>query len=208
VLFDAETTGEPRARDVLDRLEAAYWRIGTMLGVYPARRITTVLYTAAQFQEITRLAGWSAAAYDGRIRVRLGDSASAPADLDRLLSHEFVHAVVAIVGGRAVPAWLNEGLATVLASPAAAEAEAALPAAAPRPALSDLHRGFIRLSTREAEVAYASSARAVRRLIQEHGLPAIVSVLGDLGRGVTFDRAFEEHTGMRYEDFASALARE
>ena len=35
-------------------------------------------------------------------------------ELDRVLSHEFVHAVVAMLGGRTVPAWVNEGLATVL----------------------------------------------------------------------------------------------
>lgn len=207
VLFDA-TAGDLRARDVVDRLEAAYWRIGTMLGVYPTRRITIVLYTREQFREITRLAGWSVAAYDGRIRVRLDEIAGEPGDLDRLLSHEFVHAVVAMVGGRTVPAWLNEGLATVLAGAGARDAEAPLQRSASRPALSDLHSGFIRLSVRDAEIAYASSARAVRRLIEQHGLAVLVAVIEDLGRGATFEDAFQQRTGIRYEDFAASVARE
>ena len=46
-----------------------------MLGVYPPRAETpVVLYSREQFSDITRLAAWSAAAYDGRIRVPLGDA--------------------------------------------------------------------------------------------------------------------------------------
>jgi hypothetical protein len=73
-----------------------------------------VLYTRQQFSDITKLAAWSAAAYDGRIRVPLGAGLEQPEELDRVVLHEFVHAVLAILGGRTVPAWVNEGLATVL----------------------------------------------------------------------------------------------
>ena len=48
---------EALARQVVDRLEAAYWRVGNTLGVYPSQPITVVLYTREQFSEITRLAG-------------------------------------------------------------------------------------------------------------------------------------------------------
>jgi hypothetical protein len=43
-----------------------------------------------------------------------------------VLSHEFVHAVVGMLGGRTVPAWVNEGLATVLEPAGPADAEATL----------------------------------------------------------------------------------
>ena len=59
---------QPLAREVVERLEAAYWRVGNTLGVYPSQPIIVVLYTREQFGDITRLAAWSAAAYDGRIR--------------------------------------------------------------------------------------------------------------------------------------------
>jgi hypothetical protein len=34
--------------------------------------------------------------------------------LDRVVTHELVHAVIASAAPRQVPAWLNEGLATYL----------------------------------------------------------------------------------------------
>ena len=193
---------EPRARTILGQLENAYSRIGNTLGVYPARRITVVLYTREQYAHITGLAEWSAAAYDGRIRVPLGDVLETT-EIDRVLSHEYVHALVAIAGGRTVPAWLNEGLASVLTG--AVDIEAALATTDVRPPLSKLHASFAGFSTRsEADAAYASAARAVRRLIDRRGMAAVVDLLRDLGRGTPFARAFQHRIGMRYEDFASS----
>jgi tetratricopeptide (TPR) repeat protein len=205
-LFE-ESSDEPLARQVVERLEVASSRIGTTLGVSP-RHIAVVLYTREQFGHITRLADWSVAAFDGRIRVPLARAAVGPEELDRLLSHELVHAVVTRLGGRAVPAWVNEGLATVLEPAGTMDLEAALASSGARPALSKLHRSFVGLSTREAELAYASAARAVRRLIEQRGAPALVALLEDLARGAPFDQAFHARIAMRYEDFAALVARE
>jgi len=200
---------EPLARRVVDRLEAAYSRIGGTLGVYPSQPTTVVFYTPEQFGDITKLAEWSVAGYDGRIRVPINDALDQPEELDRVLSHEFVHAVVARLGGRTVPAWVNEGLASVLEPAGSSELEAALTRTDARPALAELHSGFVGFSTRDdAELAYASAARAVRRLIEKRGAPALVALLEDLGRGAPFDRAFHERIAMRYEDFAALVARE
>jgi tetratricopeptide (TPR) repeat protein len=199
---------EPLARQVVERLEAAYWRVGAALGAYPPQPITVVLYTREQFGDITGLAAWSAAAYDGRIRVPLGSALEQPEELDRVLSHEFVHAMVAILGGRTVPAWVNEGLATVLEPDGAGDSEAALARTNVRPGLSKLHRSFVGLSSRDAEIAYGSAARAVRRLIEQRGVPALVALLEDLARGAQFASAFQERIAMRYEDFAALVARD
>jgi hypothetical protein len=207
VLFEA-ATDEPLARKVIERLEAAYSRIGKTLGVYPSQPVIVVLYSREQFEDITRLAPWSVAAYDGRIRVPLRDALEQPEELDRVLSHEFVHAVVANVGGRTVPAWVNEGLATVLEPAGLAEPEPALPRAASRLRLTKLHGNFGGFSTKDAYVAYASAARAVRRLIAERGVASIVALLEDLARGAPFARAFQQRVAMRYEDFAARVARE
>ena len=205
-LFEA-ATDEPFAREVLARLEAAYSRIGNTLGVYPSQPVSVVLYTREQFGEITKLAAWSAAGYDGRIRVPLGRALEQQQELDRVLSHEYVHAVVAMLGGRTVPAWVNEGLATALESTDSTDAEQTLMRTA-APELSKLHNSFVGLSARDAEIAYASAARAVRRLIDQRGLAAVVAILEDLGRGVSFARAFHQRAGMRYEDFAAVIARD
>jgi tetratricopeptide (TPR) repeat protein len=199
---------EPVARDVGQRLEGAYSRVGGMLGVYPSRRITVVLYSREQFSDITRLAAWSAAAYDGRIRVPLGDAPEQSDELDRVLSHEFVHAVVGMIGGRTVPAWVNEGLATVLEPAGADGAEAILTRTDVRPELSKLHRSFVGFRRRDAEIAYASAAEAVRRLLDQRGAAAVVALLKDLAGGAPFASAFRQRIEMRYEDFAALAARQ
>lgn len=198
---------EPLARQVVERLEAACSRIGNTLGVYPSAPITVLLYTREQFSDITGLAAWSVAAYDGRILVPLDEALEQRDELDRVLSHEYVHALVGMLAGRTVPAWLGEGLATVL-EPAGAEDAAALARDGVRHGLPTLHRGFVSLSRRDAEIAYASAARAVRRLIEQHGPAAIVALLEDLGRGASFAGAFHRRFEMRYEDFATLAARE
>ena len=129
-------------------------------------------------------------------------------ELDRVLSHEFVHAVVAMLGGRTVPAWVNEGLATVLEPAGSKDAEAALALTDVRPGLAKLHRSFVGLSRSDAEIAYASAARAVRRLIEQRGATAVVALLEDLARGAPFASAFQQRIAMRYEDFAALAARD
>ena len=107
-----------------------------------------------------------------------------------------------------MPAWISEGLATVLEPAGSRDAEARLARSDVRPALSKLHRGFIGFSRRDAEIAYASAARAVRRLIEQRGAPAVVALLEDLARGVPFASAFHQRIEMRYEDFAALVAHE
>ena len=201
------STHEPFARKVVERLEMAYVRVGDALGTYPGKPITVVLYTREQYCEITRLAEWSAAAYDGRIRLPVTHRLRQLDELDRVLSHEYVHAVVATLGGRNVPAWVNEGLATVLEPAGPAEEDAAV-AQASEPALSQLHRNFTGFSARDdAQIAYAAAERAVRQIVDQRGLMAIVRLLEDLGRGAPFAHAFRQRAAMRYEDFAARVAR-
>jgi tetratricopeptide (TPR) repeat protein len=204
-LFEA-AADEPLARKVTERLEAAYRRIGKTLSIYPSRPLTVVLYTREQFDDITKLAAWSVAAYDGRIRLPLRVAEGEPQELDRVLSHEYVHSVIAMLGGRTVPAWLNEGLATVLEPEGSEDADETLDGT--RLPLSKLHRGFVSFSTRDAEVAYATAASAVRRLIELRGVNAVVALLEDLRRGAAFDSAFQQRLAMRYEDFAALAARD
>jgi tetratricopeptide (TPR) repeat protein len=207
VLFEA-AGDEPLAADVIRRLETAYRRIVSTVGVSPSRRITAVIYTRDQFNDITRLADWSAAAYDGRIRVPVDEASRGADELDRILSHEFVHALVSQVGGRTVPAWINEGLATVLEPACAGDVEATLARTGERRALSQLPDSFVGLSQHDAELAYASSARAVRRLIERRGIGAVIALLEDLGQGAPFGRAFHQRLAMRYEDFSASVARD
>jgi tetratricopeptide (TPR) repeat protein len=196
------------ARKVVELLEQQYWRIGQTLTAYPLEPITVVLYTQQQFRDVTRLPSWTVAAYDGRIHVPMRGALEETEDLDRTLGHELVHAVVFMLGGRNVPTWLNEGLATILERGGAEEADRVLAATNARPALQQLHQSFVGLSAADAPVAYALSAHAVGRMMTIRSPAAIVTLLQDLSRGVVFAHAFQQNIGMRYEDFQSMIARD
>ena len=72
---------------------------------------------------------------------------------------------------------------------------------------AELHKNFGGFSARDADNAYALSARAVRRLLEQHGPAPIVAMLQDLARGTPFARAFQERLGVQYDDFASSVSQ-
>ncbi len=207
-----ESRDEALASVVLERVEAEYARIAEALGTEPSQPASVVLYTREEFEAITALPRWTAAAYDGRIRLPISGAqiadAEEAAELDRVLAHELVHAVVATLAGSNAPVWLNEGLATVLEPEGSLDAETPLAREGARPSLEHLHTSFVQLNTADAEIAYALSARAVRRMTELAGTPAIVALLQDLGRGATFERAFRDRFSTRYAAFRAGLARD
>ena len=174
---------------------------------YPADSITVVLYTQAQFEDLTQFPAWASAAYDGRIRV---PALGAELSLDRLetvLSHEFTHAVVSGLGGRAVPMWLNEGLATVF-EPRGVEASAEfLARSGQRIELSSLQHGFSELPPELVRLAYAQSAQSVAQLLQMVGASGVVALLKDVATGADFRGAFERRVGVPFATFEAVVLR-
>src|SRR3989454_7770357 len=113
VLF--EGPAEQRlASAAVDALESAYWRIGTALLAYPSGILTVVLYTDEQFRDITRSPTWAGGVFDGKIRVPMRGALNDPKQLEKVLAHEFTHALVKSLAPRGVPTWVDEGLAVVL----------------------------------------------------------------------------------------------
>ena len=102
------------AAQAVESLNRAFWRITEVFGAYPARSIPVVLYSGEQFRDITRSPQWAAAAFDGTIRVPMRGAGKKGEDLDRVLAHEFSHALIRSLATRGLPTWLNEGLASVL----------------------------------------------------------------------------------------------
>jgi tetratricopeptide (TPR) repeat protein len=200
---------EMLARRAVELLESAYWRVGAALTVYPGQPITTLLYTTERFRDVTRSPEWAAAAYDGRIHIPTQGALERPGELERVLTHEFVHALVATLGGRNVPVWLNEGLATIFESRELSGDRALAASGDGRPpSLTQLEGSFSRLSAADAQTAYSLSGRAVQKMLQLRGAPAIVMLLQDVGRGVPFASAFHQRIAMRYDDFQLMVARE
>jgi len=204
VLFEgpAEAALADRAVAIL---EGAYWRIGTALYTYPADVITVVLYTREQFRDITQSPEWAGGAFDGRIRMPVQGALQNRAEFERVLAHEFTHALVQSVALRGVPFWLHEGLAVCFEGSDLTRKEEQVRRAVRRLPLSRLERSFGGLSAADASLAYAESAVAVRALLDQAGAPAVVNLLDALGRGVPFAQAFEANVLISYSEFQKKL---
>jgi hypothetical protein len=184
----------PAQQSIGDRvarvLEVEYARIGRTLNSFPADPITVVLYTNREFQDVTRSPSWATGHYDGRISVAVGGTVTAH-ELDRVVTHELVHAIVAHAAPRRVPAWLNEGLATYLEGTDRTWTRDVLrkrPAVVP---LDALVQGFSGLDEERALVAYAESGIAAEILCAQLG-PNIGGFLQSVGSGRSIDDALLE----------------
>lgn len=200
VLFEGPAEAE-LARRAIDTLEAAYWRIGSTLNAYPAEVITVVLYTREQFRDVTQSPEWAGGAFDGRIRVPVQGALANLREFERVLTHEFVHALVRTLAPRNVPQWLNEGLAMNFDGSDLDRQRANLEGVEAVPPLSALERSFAGLDRTAATAAYARSALSVKALLDDAGPMAVAAILADVGRGLPFADAFERHANRRYADF-------
>ena len=205
VLFEGPAD-EALASRAIDILEAAYWRVSTALAVYPEHVTTVVLYTQEQFRDMTRSPQWAAAAYDGRIRIPVRGTAADSHELERVLVHEFTHALIHSVAPRGVPTWLHEGLAVSFEPDGGAWADTQLARSDSRLPLTRLAGSFAPLSAAEARLAYAQSAGIVGALFTQGGAAAVGAVLQDLARGDPFAAAFERHLFVTYDAFIAGLA--
>ena len=176
-----------RVGRVLDR---EYRRIGSALNSFPSEPITVILYTNEAFHDVTRSPAWAGGHFDGRIRIAVGGTID-PADLDRIVAHELVHALVANAAPRLVPAWLNEGLAMHLESSDRGWIPAALRQASSIVPLDTLDRGFSGLDERAAIAAYAESAIAAEILAAKLG-SNVGAFLKLVGSGTPVDTALLE----------------
>jgi tetratricopeptide (TPR) repeat protein len=200
VLFEGPAEAE-LAQKAVDVLEAAYWRIGSALYTYPAEPITVILYTREQFRDVTQSPDWAGGAYDGRIRVPVHGAMKNVTEFERVLTHEFTHALVKTIAPRGVPQWLNEGLAMYFESPHLTRASEPKGAAESKPPLATLEGSFAGMDAPAAARAYAQSAAAVKLLMEDAGAGPMVGILTDLARGLAFQDAFERNTHIAYSEF-------
>jgi len=195
------------ASQALESLNRAYWRICDLFGAFPPKSVPVVLYSGEQFRDITRSPQWAAAAFDGTIRVPMRGAGEQAEDLDRVLAHEFAHALIRSLATRSLPTWLNEGLASVLESESLTWAEDRVVKAGRVPSLTALSNSFSKLSGADAQVAYAASALAARRMLDEAGGVAVANLLRDLGAGTDFETAFLHRVQRSFADFQASLTQ-
>lgn len=119
-------------------------------------------------------------------------------NLEALVRHEVAHILVdAAAGGRSVPRWFHEGVATVAAREWGLEdgARYAMAVVGRRERTTeDLDEGFA-AGGRRAARAYALSAAFVRMLESDHGPDVTARVLERVRRGTAFRSAYREATG-------------
>ena len=187
VLFEGPAQ-QPIADRVSGVLESAFVRVGKALNTYPPQTITAILYTKEQFRDITRAPGWAGGAYDGRIRIPVLGALREPGELDRIVTHEFVHAVIESVAPRGVPTWLNEGLATYFEPVDHGWLRERLRAASSVIPLSQLEQSFGTLDGSDALLAYAESWVAARVLVERLG-PNFPVFLQYVGNGTSVEQA-------------------
>jgi hypothetical protein len=185
VMFEGATQ-QSIAAHVSTTLETAYARVGKSLS-YPPGTVTAILYTGEQFRDITKSPPWAAAAYDGRIRIPVRGALSQPSELDRIVTHEYVHAVIHQLYPR-LPVWLNEGLATYFEPVDHAWLTARLKSADGMIPLARLPESFQTLDGAEAAVAYAESYVGARVLVARLG-PNLPVFLQYVSNGTAIDQA-------------------
>jgi len=166
-------------RVLLAALAEARERVVGQLGETPGERVTVVLYEAAAFQEVARVHAWVTGLFDGKIRLPAGGSLPARRELERILAHEYAHAVVHdLTRGRA-PRWLHEGLAQALEG-AVVDPMLRVPG---RPTLTGLEEMLGDPDPVRARAGYDIALWVVQDLLDRGGMPAMCAFMTRLGRG-------------------------
>lgn len=183
-------------------LEEAYSKVGSDLNFYPEERIEAVLYSRENFRDITRSPSWAGALYDGRIKVPAGGVTEKTEALERVLFHEYTHAIVHRLSGGRAPTWLNEGIAQYEEGRTSSSYSTELGEAAASGALRlrALEGSFMGLSTQSAQGAYLVSLSATEYIIREFGLFSVRKILENIGSGMSVSEAISEATYLSYDD--------
>lgn len=187
--------------------EEAYIIVGRRLGHYPDDSISVILYTDKQFKDVTKSPAWANAIFDGKIRIPAKGLRQRTEVLERIIFHEYTHAVVHdITRGRA-PIWLHEGLAEMneekyLPTPPLARRLITMGGPAP---LRQLEGSFLGLSAKQAKFAYTESLLAVQYLESEYGPFALRELLRYLSEGNNTASAIRELTYRDYDSFYSGF---
>ncbi|MBI5827353.1 MAG: hypothetical protein HZB22_06470 [Deltaproteobacteria bacterium] len=190
-------------------LEEAYMKVGADLGFYPTDRIEALLYTADTFRDVTRSPSWAGAIYDGRIKLPAGGIHEKTAELEKVIFHEYTHAVVHRLSGGRAPVWLNEGMAQYEEGRSSSEYSELLRKIAEgnRVDLRVFERSFMGLNAAGASLAYLISLSATEYIIREYGLTSLRRILEGLKSGMTMDAAVSSVLYISYSDLESGWLR-
>ncbi|MFB1479938.1 peptidase MA family metallohydrolase [Corallococcus sp. RDP092CA] len=197
---------------VVSALDEAYDFTQRTLGRARERQLNVVLYTRDEFA--THLGETYAARVAGLYHdnaIRMNDAAELTQNTKATLVHEYVHAALDEIcprGGDALPRWFNEGLAEYiewrylgLDGPPRGLRDRMRGHAkqGSLPSLSDMDSRAL-ISMADPEIAYGTSAMAVRELVRLGGQERLLDFVQKVGQS----GSFQEVLKATYEkDFAS-----
>lgn len=199
------STDRRRVHEVANRLEMVYNKVGRTFSYFPVEPFTVILHPDRQFRDATLSPGWAGGLFDGKIHLPMQGITRGQQAADRILSHEYTHALVDRISGGRAPAWLSEGLALHLEGRADAWGREVLARHTVEVApLNSLHGDFLELPPHRATIAYAQSYQATKALIRRYGMDRVRKLLGALSVTPDFSSAFEAVFQDRYRDFDAA----
>lgn len=196
-------------------LEEARLAARNVMGVARESAVDVILYSKAEFT--MHHGPWAAAAiagfYSGSA-IRMNDSAEINDRNMATLVHEYVHAVVDELcqfDTRGLPKWANEGLAEYVEweftgrSKPEGRYHAYLKQLAAQKRLPSLAsmRDDPLIASSDPGMLYSYAAMAMRSYVKRYGMPDLLSLLRDVGKGVPFEKAFGLHTSsdlVRFEE--------
>ena len=200
--------GSRAARACLDILEDAYRSVGQLFEIFPDGPIPVVVYPDRSFDKEGH-ASWSAAVYDGKIRLPAAGADPHSLAFRGTLFHEYAHALLhRATAGKSIPTWLNEGLAEVARYRADVGPAALCLVDSHSFRLRSLEGSFQGLNQHAAFYAYLESRHAVERVIDRFGERGVRAVLSEVSRGSPFALAFERALGVEYGAFTRAFDAE
>lgn len=201
----------------LDVLEAALSEFIRNLGFTPPEApIETVLYPDQGFRELVSYSPkWSNGLFDGRLRIPIKEHfnpATDAAEVQRVLRHELVHALLSDrVGRRGIPAWFGEGLAQLVECPGACRFDQFPPDQSSFLSSSALEGDFTRLNAQDAKHAYLQSHYLIQTLNSPSaGLPpqALRIIIENLSPQQTLDsQSLLQPLDMQFQDLIERAAK-
>lgn len=201
-------------------LEEARVAATNFMGVARETPTDVILYSKAEF--VLHHGAWAAQnilGFYSQSAIRMNDSAEINPRNQATLVHEYVHAVIDELCSfqtQGLPIWVNEGLAEYTEwqyqgrSRPEGRFDSALRQRASQnnlPKLETMTNNSL-VATSDPGLSYAFSAIAVRTYVQRFGMPHLLGLIRDVGRGTPFPKAFTTHTSTDLAAFEEGLRDE
>ena len=198
-----DTLDADARREIVAQLEVAAARVGRLLSYTAPQRTTVVLYEHREFRDVTRVHAWATGLFDGKIRLPVGRVRLPAPELERLVAHEYAHAVIHDLARGRAPRWLHEGLAQVLEGASidpAVRAPSGLTLAGVEALAGDQ-------DPLRARAGYDIALWIVRDLVERGGMESVRDLLTRLGAGETIADAMPRVYGLRLAELESQWRR-